>query len=66
MNIQALDYLIKYLVALEAPLAQPASSGGCLANLQTTPVITPSNGVMGVAKRLGTNPREFAQKVLTF
>ncbi len=63
MNIQALinDRVASALVAAGAPEGSPAavrqSAKAQFGDYQ-------ANGVMGVAKRLGTNPREFAQKVL--
>ncbi|MEZ8103742.1 arginine--tRNA ligase [Vibrio sp. 03-59-1] len=63
MNIQALinDKVSKALEAAGAPAGSPAavrqSAKPQFGDYQ-------ANGVMGVAKRLGTNPREFAQKVL--
>ncbi|MDB1123445.1 arginine--tRNA ligase [Vibrio algarum] len=63
MNIQALinDKVSLALVAAGAPEGSPAavrqSAKSQFGDYQ-------ANGVMGVAKKLGTNPREFAQKVL--
>ncbi|MCG7495801.1 arginine--tRNA ligase [Vibrio sp. Of7-15] len=63
MNIQALinDKVSQALEAAGAPEGSPAavrqSAKPQFGDYQ-------ANGVMGVAKRLGTNPREFAQKVL--
>lgn len=63
MNIQALinDKVSQALVAAGAPAGSPAavrqSAKAQFGDYQ-------ANGVMGVAKKLGTNPREFAQKVL--
>ncbi|MEZ9848901.1 arginine--tRNA ligase [Vibrio breoganii] len=63
MNIQALinDKVSQALEAAGAPAGSPAavrqSAKAQFGDYQ-------ANGVMGVAKRLGTNPREFAQKVL--
>nr|WP_216599538.1 arginine--tRNA ligase [Vibrio sp. 03-59-1] len=63
VNIQALinDKVSKALEAAGAPAGSPAavrqSAKPQFGDYQ-------ANGVMGVAKRLGTNPREFAQKVL--
>ncbi len=63
MNIQALinDKVSEALTAAGAPAGSPAavrqSAKPQFGDYQ-------ANGVMGVAKRLGTNPREFAQKVL--
>lgn len=63
MNIQALinDKVSQALEAAGAPAGSPAavrqSAKPQFGDYQ-------ANGVMGVAKRLGTNPREFAQKVL--
>ncbi|WP_102577642.1 arginine--tRNA ligase, partial [Vibrio splendidus] len=63
MNIQALinDKVSLALEAAGAPAGSPAavrqSAKPQFGDYQ-------ANGVMGVAKRLGTNPREFAQKVL--
>ncbi len=63
MNIQALinDKVSEALTAAGAPAGSPAavrqSAKPQFGDYQV-------NGVMGVAKRLGTNPREFAQKVL--
>lgn len=63
MNIQALinDKVSQALEAAGAPAGSPAavrqSAKAQFGDYQ-------ANGVMGVAKQLGTNPREFAQKVL--
>ncbi|MBD1559093.1 arginine--tRNA ligase [Vibrio sp. S9_S30] len=63
MNIQALinDKVSQALEAAGAPAGSPAavrqSAKAQFGDYQ-------ANGVMGVAKKLGTNPREFAQKVL--
>ena len=63
MNIQALinDKISQALEAAGAPVGSPAavrqSAKPQFGDYQ-------ANGVMGVAKKLGTNPREFAQKVL--
>ncbi len=63
MNIQALinDKVSLALEAAGAPAGSPAavrqSAKPQFGDYQ-------ANGVMGVAKKLGTNPREFAQKVL--
>ncbi len=63
MNIQALinDKVSQALEAAGAPVGSPAavrqSAKPQFGDYQ-------ANGVMGVAKKLGTNPREFAQKVL--
>ncbi|UGA53879.1 arginine--tRNA ligase [Vibrio sp. VB16] len=63
MNIQALinDKVSLALVAAGAPEGSPAavrqSAKAQFGDYQ-------ANGVMGVAKKLGINPREFAQKVL--
>ncbi|QXO18148.1 MULTISPECIES: arginine--tRNA ligase [Vibrio] len=63
MNIQALinDKVSQALEAAGAPAGSPAavrqSAKPQFGDYQ-------ANGVMGVAKKLGTNPREFAQKVL--
>ncbi|WP_087025869.1 arginine--tRNA ligase [Thaumasiovibrio subtropicus] len=63
MNIQALinDKVAAALVAAGAPEGSPAavrqSAKPQFGDYQ-------ANGVMGVAKKLGTNPREFAQNVL--
>lgn len=63
MNIQALinDKVTQALEAAGAPAGSPAavrqSAKPQFGDYQ-------ANGVMGVAKKLGTNPREFAQKVL--
>ncbi|EHN71076.1 MULTISPECIES: arginine--tRNA ligase [Aliivibrio] len=63
MNIQSLinDKVSQALEAAGAPAGSPAavrqSAKAQFGDYQ-------ANGVMGVAKRLGTNPREFAQKVL--
>ncbi|MFY2508068.1 arginine--tRNA ligase [Vibrio pectenicida] len=63
MNIQALinDKVSQALEAAGAPKGSPAavrqSAKPQFGDYQ-------ANGVMGVAKKLGTNPREFAQKVL--
>ncbi|NLS11566.1 arginine--tRNA ligase [Vibrio sp. SM6] len=63
MNIQALinDKVSQALEAAGAPAGSPAavrqSAKPQFGDYQ-------ANGVMGVAKQLGTNPREFAQKVL--
>ncbi|WP_261815670.1 arginine--tRNA ligase [Vibrio gallicus] len=63
MNIQALinDKVSQALEAAGAPAGSPAavrqSAKAQFGDYQ-------ANGVMGVAKRLGTNPREFAQKVI--
>ncbi|MDN3610629.1 arginine--tRNA ligase [Vibrio ostreicida] len=63
MNIQALinDKVSQALEAAGAPKGSPAavrqSAKPQFGDYQ-------ANGVMGVAKRLGANPREFAQKVL--
>ncbi|CCO49371.1 arginyl-tRNA synthetase [Vibrio nigripulchritudo SOn1] len=63
MNIQALinDKVSQALEAAGAPTGSPAavrqSAKAQFGDYQ-------ANGVMGVAKKLGTNPREFAQKVL--
>ncbi len=63
MNIQALinDKVSQALEAAGAPAGSPAavrqSAKAQFGDYQ-------ANGVMGVAKNLGTNPREFAQKVL--
>ncbi len=63
MNIQALinDKVSQALVAAGAPEGSPAavrqSAKPQFGDYQ-------ANGIMGVAKKLGTNPREFAQKVL--
>lgn len=63
MNIQALinDKVSQALEAAGAPAGSPAavrqSAKAQFGDYQ-------ANGVMGVAKKLGTNPREFAQKVI--
>lgn len=63
VNIQALinDKVSQALEAAGAPVGSPAavrqSAKPQFGDYQ-------ANGVMGVAKKLGTNPREFAQKVL--
>ncbi|MFV0449029.1 MAG: arginine--tRNA ligase [Vibrio sp.] len=63
MNIQALinDKVSQALEAAGAPAGSPAavrqSAKAQFGDYQ-------ANGVMGVAKQLGTNPRQFAQKVL--
>lgn len=63
VNIQALinDKVCQALEAAGAPAGSPAavrqSAKPQFGDYQ-------ANGVMGVAKKLGTNPREFAQKVL--
>ncbi len=63
MNIAALinDKVSQALEAAGAPAGSPAavrpSAKAQFGDYQ-------ANGVMGVAKKLGTNPREFAQKVL--
>ncbi|MDW6001463.1 arginine--tRNA ligase [Vibrio mangrovi] len=63
MNIQALinDKVSQALEAAGAPAGSPAavrqSAKPQFGDYQ-------ANGIMGVAKKLGTNPREFAQKVL--
>ncbi|PJC85370.1 arginine--tRNA ligase [Vibrio sp. HA2012] len=63
MNIQALinDKVSQALETAGAPAGSPAavrqSAKPQFGDYQ-------ANGVMGVAKKLGTNPREFAQKVL--
>jgi arginyl-tRNA synthetase len=63
VNIQALinDKVSQALEAAGAPAGSPAavrqSAKPQFGDYQ-------ANGVMGVAKKLGTNPREFAQKVL--
>ncbi len=63
MNIQALinDKVSQALEAAGAPAGSPAavrqSAKPQFGDYQ-------ANGVMGVSKKLGTNPREFAQKVL--
>ncbi|EAR56279.1 arginyl-tRNA synthetase [Photobacterium sp. SKA34] len=63
MNIQALinDKVSLALEAAGAPAGSPAavrqSAKAQFGDYQ-------ANGVMGVAKKLGTNPREFAQKVI--
>lgn len=63
MNIQALinDKVSQALEAAGAPAGSPAavrqSAKPLFGDYQ-------ANGVMGVAKQLGTNPREFAQKVI--
>ncbi|MFA0440689.1 arginine--tRNA ligase [Vibrio sp. 10N.286.49.C2] len=63
MNIQALinDKVSQALEAAGAPAGSPAavrqSAKPQFGDYQ-------ANGVMGVAKKLGSNPREFAQKVL--
>ncbi|EEX42344.1 arginine--tRNA ligase [Vibrio furnissii] len=63
MNIQALinDKVSQALEAAGAPTGSPAavrqSAKPQFGDYQ-------ANGVMGVAKQLGTNPREFAQKVI--
>lgn len=63
LNIQSLinDKVSQALEAAGAPVGSPAavrqSAKAQFGDYQ-------ANGVMGVAKRLGTNPREFAQKVL--
>ena len=63
MNIQALinDKVSQALEAAGAPVGSPAavrqSAKAQFGDYQ-------ANGVMGVAKKLGTNPREFAQKVI--
>ncbi|MFD2180090.1 arginine--tRNA ligase [Veronia pacifica] len=63
MNIQALlnEKVSAALVAAGAPEGSPAavrqSAKPQFGDYQ-------ANGVMGVAKKLGTNPREFAQKVI--
>ena len=63
MNIQALinDKVSQALEAAGAPAGSPAavrqSAKPQFGDYQ-------ANGVMGVAKKLGTNPREFAQKVI--
>ncbi len=63
MNIQALinEKVSQALEAAGAPAGSPAavrqSAKPQFGDYQ-------ANGVMGVAKKLGTNPREFAQKVL--
>ncbi|MCW8347329.1 arginine--tRNA ligase [Vibrio sp. ZSDZ65] len=63
MNIQALinDKVSQALEAAGAPAGSPAavrqSAKAQFGDYQ-------ANGVMGVAKKLGSNPREFAQKVL--
>lgn len=63
MNIQALinDKVSQALEAAGAPACSPAavrqSAKPQFGDYQ-------ANGVMGVAKQLGTNPREFAQKVI--
>ena len=63
MNIQTLinDKVSQALEAAGAPAGSPAavrqSAKAQFGDYQ-------ANGVMGVAKKLGTNPREFAQKVL--
>lgn len=63
MNIQTLinDKVSQALEAAGAPAGSPAavrqSAKPQFGDYQ-------ANGVMGVAKKLGTNPREFAQKVL--
>ncbi|NAW87392.1 arginine--tRNA ligase, partial [Photobacterium halotolerans] len=63
MNIQALinDKVSQALEAAGAPAGSPAavrqSAKAQFGDYQ-------ANGVMGVAKKLGANPREFAQKVI--
>jgi len=63
VNIQALinDKVSQALEAAGAPAGSPAavrqSAKAQFGDYQ-------ANGIMGVAKQLGTNPREFAQKVL--
>ncbi|MDA9556849.1 arginine--tRNA ligase [Vibrio sp.] len=63
MNIQALinEKVSQALEAAGAPAGSPAavrqSAKAQFGDYQ-------ANGVMGVAKKLGTNPREFAQKVI--
>lgn len=63
MNIQTLinDKVVQALEAAGAPAGSPAavrqSAKQQFGDYQ-------ANGVMGVAKKLGTNPREFAQKVI--
>ncbi|OEE36908.1 arginine--tRNA ligase [Vibrio ordalii] len=63
MNIQALinEKVSQALEAAGAPAGSPAavrqSAKAQFGDYQ-------ANGIMGVAKQLGTNPREFAQKVL--
>ncbi len=63
MNIQALlnDKISAAMLAAGAPEGSPAavrqSAKAQFGDYQ-------ANGIMGVAKKLGTNPRDFAQKVL--
>lgn len=63
LNIQSLinDKVSQALEAAGAPAGSPAAVRQS-AKVQFGDY--QANGVMGVAKRLGTNPREFAQKVL--
>ncbi|MGF1871925.1 arginine--tRNA ligase [Photobacterium indicum] len=63
MNIQALinDKVSQALEAAGAPAGSPAAVRQS-AKIQFGDY--QANGVMGVAKKLGTNPREFAQKVI--
>ncbi|MGF1686687.1 arginine--tRNA ligase [Photobacterium japonica] len=63
MNIQALinDKVSQALEAAGAPAGSPAAVRQS-AKVQFGDY--QANGVMGVAKQLGTNPREFAQKVI--
>lgn len=63
MNIQALinDKVSLALEAAGAPTGSPAAVRQS-AKIQFGDY--QANGVMGVAKKLGTNPREFAQKVI--
>ncbi|MGF1910317.1 arginine--tRNA ligase [Vibrio kasasachensis] len=63
MNIQALinEKISQALEAAGAPAGSPAAVRQS-AKVQFGDY--QANGVMGVAKKLGTNPREFAQKVL--
>ncbi|MGF1763773.1 arginine--tRNA ligase [Aliivibrio kagoshimensis] len=63
MNIQALlnDKVSQALEAAGAPANSPAAVRQS-AKVQFGDY--QANGVMGVAKKLGTNPREFAQKVI--
>ncbi|MDO6705727.1 arginine--tRNA ligase [Photobacterium sp. 1_MG-2023] len=63
MNIQALinDKVSQALEAAGAPAGSPAAVRQS-AKVQFGDY--QANGVMGVAKKLGTNPREFAQKVI--
>ncbi len=63
MNIQALlsDKISAAMLAAGAPEGSPAA---VRQSAKTQFGDYQANGIMGVAKKLGTNPRDFAQKVL--